>query len=655
MKNTRKIGIVSGIVLLSLIMFSGLGWITFRFWPTKEVSAQTTLVQQQTEVDTSLKDITGTFHDPQVIVNPYKISPLTALVMFKTDQPEAVTVSIEGKDKLTSFVHKFPATTEHRLPIYGLYAGKENKVIMYYGEEINELSIKTGPLPADMPKVLNITKDTEKLTDDLYFMTGSAANARTMAFDVNGDVRWWLDGKFSWEMKRLANGNLLLGGNRLMAKPYYMANMYEMNLLGKIYQEYLIPGGYHHDYYEMKNGNLVIAVNNITRQTGTTVEDTIVELDRKTGKIVKTIDLSEILPRDEGKSLDWSAGDWFHNNSVDLNEATGELILSGRHQDSVVNIDYSSGKLNYIIGSPDSWSDKMKSYFFTPVGEPFEWQWEQHAATFLPNGDIMLFDNGTHRSKNKETALPANKNYSRAVIYRIDKSAKTIRQIWQYGKEHGSEYFSPYISDADYLGENHVLVHSGGVSYKDGVVQNGPASLAKSDTLNSFTTEVLNDEVIFEIKVNTNFYRAEKMPLYTDKDVSQDIKSAKTLGQLAESAKQRWEMPRFSVRPLNQTYRDADVTFAKESERLIIKGKFHENDVVQLVLTNGTDTWRHRVALKSEVFSNAACIDITGDIEPEGERVEVEHYFNSTGLSGNYDIYLQFNGKIYQTGYHVKF
>ena len=30
----------------------------------------------------------------------------------------------------------------------------------------------------------------------------------------------------------------------------------------------------------------------------------------------------------------------------------------------------------------------------------------------------------------------------------------TIEQIWEYGKKRGSEFYSPYISDVDYCGNN---------------------------------------------------------------------------------------------------------------------------------------------------------------------------------------------------------
>lgn len=95
----------------------------------------------------------------------------------------------------------------------------------------------------------------------------------------------------------------------------------------------------------------------------------------------------------------------------------------------------------------------------------------------LPNGDIFILDNGNNRSKIKEEYISADDNYTRGVIYRIDTENMTIEEVWQYGKERGSDFYSPYISDVDYLGENHYLVHSGGIGKKDGKALNIPATL----------------------------------------------------------------------------------------------------------------------------------------------------------------------------------
>ena len=62
-------------------------------------------------------------------------------------------------------------------------------------------------------------------------------------------------------------------------------------MLGKIYNEYSLEGGYHHDAYEMKYGNLLILTNDLSSAS---FADYIVELDRSTGKVVKEWKLKEI-------------------------------------------------------------------------------------------------------------------------------------------------------------------------------------------------------------------------------------------------------------------------------------------------------------------------------------------------------------------------
>ena len=180
-----------------------------------------------------------------------------------------------------------------------------------------------------------------------------------------------------------------------------------MDLLGHIDAEYSVPGGYHHDLDQLPDGNFLIASDDFS---GSTVEDVIVEVDRQTGAVVKSFDLKTILPQDQGKSLNWTAKDWFHNNSVDYNPVQNTLTVSGRHQDAVAVIDYDTQELIAIIGSPDGWQEEMQQYFLTPEGENFEWQWAQHAATWLDDRHIMMFDNGMYRSKTEENAMAAEDN-----------------------------------------------------------------------------------------------------------------------------------------------------------------------------------------------------------------------------------------------------
>ena len=307
----------------------------------------------------------------------------------------------------------------------------------------------------------------------------------------------------------------MLSTNRLVNPPYYMSGLVEMDLLGKVYYEYSIPGGYHHDYFELPDGNLIVASDNFENGT---VEDFIVEIDRDTGKIVKEIDLTKILPIKEGGNKNYQTEyDWFHNNSVWFDEKTNSLTLSGRHTDSIVNIDYETLEINWIVGSKENWSKKYHKYFFTPVGN-LEWQYAQHAAMILPNGDLFVFDNGNNKSKKTDNIISASDNYSRGVIYRLNLDEMTIKQIYQYGKELGSSFYSPYISDVDYIDSNHYLIHSGGISSYKGVPNNEPAGLSKVDALNSITVEVKDNKEIFKLVLPSNYYRAEKMPLYSNNE-----------------------------------------------------------------------------------------------------------------------------------------
>ena len=380
------------------------------------------LRSQQQELEKGFKSKGYTLENPNIIVDPYNNSPLTALVIFETEENLSPTVTIEGEDELTTYTHEFEQEKIHYLPIYG---------------------------SEDFILPTSIEKEESKLTNDLYFFTPSS-DGYTCAYDTNGDVRWYLTNTATWEINRLKNGHLLVSTERLVNSPYYLTGLYEMDILGKIYVEYSLPGGYHHDYYEMPNGNLLVASDDFQSEEGT-VEDYIVELDRDTGNIVKEIDLKDILNMEDGQSENWVEYDWFHNNSVWYDEKTNSITLSGRHQDAVINIDYETEELNWIIGDPTNWSEEYQKYFFTPVGDDFEWQWSQHAAMITPEGYVFLFDNGNNKSKNKEEYVSAEDSYSRGVMYKISTEDMKIEQIWEYGKERGSEFYSPYISEVSLI------------------------------------------------------------------------------------------------------------------------------------------------------------------------------------------------------------
>ena len=652
MKKKKRLIIVPIIILIILFVLIILN---SKSTNKKLLKDTKSLVTLQSEYEKDFKTNGYKIENLNIIIDPYKSSPLTALILFETKNDVTPKVTVVGKDNNTTITHTFQNTTKHYLSIYGLYPDYENKVIIEYkekGKQIKkEVTIKTDKLPDDFPLPTSVNSKKEELGTEFYFYTPSS-KGYSCAYDMNGDVRWYLTHYAIWDNTRLKNGNMLVSTERLINTPYYMTGLYEIDMFGKIYKEYSLPGGYHHDYYEMPNGNLLVATDDFDNKYGT-VEDYIVELDRKNGKIVNKIDLKNILKMTDGKSENWTSYDWFHNNSVWYDEKTNSITLSGRHQDAVINIDYNTKKLNWIIGDSKNWSKDYQKYFFKKVGENFEWQWSQHAAMITKDGYVFLFDNGNNKSKIKDNYVPADKSYSRGVMYKINKKNMTIEQIWEYGKERGSDFYSPYISDVDYLGKNHYIVHSGGIVKENGKPSNQPAGLSTGNiALKSDTVELLNDKVIFELVLPTNNYRVEKMNIYNDTKL--ELGKAKRVGTLGKtkvtSKKYGIINNTKNIKSIEKKY---NIKLTKEEDRLVFSGRFKRKNNVNIILYKNLKSNYYNVKVSKHPYT-ALCVDIFTE-EENKNGINITKYINKEGLKGKYSIYIEIDGVIYQTKEYVKF
>lgn len=602
--------------------------------------------------------------NPLVKLNPYIYCPLTAIIMFQTPVSTEVSITVLGKERAGNIKHTFPAEKNHILPVYGLYPDYENKVVIRTATGlVNTISIITGPTVKDVHQASKIETTAEYMGDNFMFLT-TAMDSLPVGYDYNGDIRWYATVNFNFDLKRMANGHLLVGTERLVEMPYYTTGLYEMEFSGKIFREYRCPiGGYHHDQFLMEDGNILM----LTYEAGSgTVEDICVLLDKDTGEILRKWDYKTCLPQYPiAGSGSQDKEDWFHNNAVWYDKCTNTLTLSGRHQDAVINIDYDldengNCKLNWIIGDSEGWPADMQKYFFKPVGdlENFDWQYEQHACVVLPDGDVMLFDNGHFRSKISENRIPNSQNFSRGVRYKIDTNKMEIEQVWQYGKERGVEFFSPYICNVEYYDEGHYMVHSGGIGYEDGKTCEGMAvilCMTPSDhtyTFNSITCELIHDEVKYELHVPANCYRAEKMPIYYANE-SFEAGKGQILGHLKETPvtniKIRGEETGILVPDMYQ------VKIKEELDRIMVQGQFNENTLVQILL-HGFDgkLLRYAVDTRNKEFQ-AMCV---GTFQKSNSK-EVDTFINKTGLSGSYIIELlieteESEYKIYQTGVTIE-
>lgn len=591
-----------------------------------------------------------TLDEPYVVPNPYLINPLCALVMFKTSDAVAPTITVRGKRyAMEDLSHTFPAATTHRLPILGLYEDFVNTVVISLPDgSSNQITIPTGKLPPGVGRCQSISTSADYLQDNFIFLS-PAHISLPAAYDYKGDIRWMLTEITLFDLKRARNGNILNGSSRFCRMPYYTAGLNEINLLGKIYKEYRLPGNYHHDHFEMEDGNLLILTQDFHRDT---VEDMCVLVDRETGEILKSWDYTTFLPQDVGGSGSQDEHDWFHNNSVWYDKKTNSLTFSGRHQDIIANIDYDKGTLNWIIGDPEGWPREMvEKYFFTPVGDPenFDWQYEQHAALITPEGDVMCFDNGQFRSKKKENYIKNQDNFSRAVRYRIDTEKMEIEQVWQYGKERGQRFFSSYISNVEYYADGHYMIHSGGIGLENGKACDllPPIALLTGIPceMRSITVEQKDGVVLYEMETDGNFYRAEKLPLYHDGE-NAAFGEGKLVGNLDVT-------PEFDTVPETETISaqpDAwhNVTIEEDEDRFVFHGKFEQGTLVMLCL-EGEETSHHYFVSTALHPFLAMC----SGAFLENDQRDVKMNISKIGLSGKLNIKLIINDKKYDTGVSV--
>lgn len=473
------------------------------------------------------------FEKPLVVVNPYSLSPLSAVVGFDTDQETRIDVTIKGKDANGDISHSFEElSTRHLLPIYGLYAGTENTVqitaVDQSGkEQVSTLSISTEALPDDISKVDVKVAEPEKMADGLTFFDCPHINGNyCLAIDANGDIRWFINDKSlngSVMLTHLKNGNFLIPSGDVIPDTYNnLSCVHEITPLGKLVRTYSIYG-IHHDIREKADGNLIFAA---SREGAESQNDYIVEVDRETGEKVRDWNLMEIIPMtayDTQPPYSGGLSNWLHNNAVWYIEDEDAFIISGRHQNMVMKFDAATKEIRWILSATvGELNEKLRPYLLKPVGEEFEYPTSQHAAMQTPEGDLMLFDNRNFEEQNEDGTLNQELLYSRAVRYEINEEDMTVRQVWQYGKERGAEIFSSFISDVDYLGEDHYLIDFGGMyKLEDGSSYDHVLSSKeeKNSAMKQATViELVDDEVVFEAllhgNANSNAYKAERKDIY---------------------------------------------------------------------------------------------------------------------------------------------
>jgi hypothetical protein len=111
---------------------------------------------------------------------------------------------------------------------------------------------------------------------------------------------------------------------------------------------------------------------------------------------------------------DLPAVDWLHANAVSWSPADQNLVLSLRHQDWVIKIDYAGGAGDgHIV-----WRLGQDGDFAVNSSDKSPWFSHQHNAHFIDDTTLIVFDNGNTRRASDPNA------HSRGQVWTLDENSQ---------------------------------------------------------------------------------------------------------------------------------------------------------------------------------------------------------------------------------------
>lgn len=383
-----------------------------------------------------------TFTDMLVILNPYEITPLTALALFVTKEPCKVKFTVKGIEKKKksgetlkgdSISGMTDMAQKHRVPVFGLYPDAENVVTLELmngqGEvlEKRKITVRTEPLPAKLRKMVKVKKRKKASRAGLIFVYGGET-PRPYAFDSQGVIRYYLNRKpRGYGLHPMANGRFLFADKNILAPNYanpHTTQVYEMDLFGRTFHVYNIKNGLHHDAFEMEEGGNYLAAGSSLLGYN---EDTVIEIDRETGEQVREFNVASVFDETYKDSIDWA-----HINTVSYNPENKCALICCRNLHTVAEIDWESGGLKWILCHPDFWKGtSMEEKVLKPVGE-VQWHYQAHAAYELSDNldgnpdtrHFIIYDNHWHKRRSVPFFDGDDASYVR--IYTINEKEMTV-------------------------------------------------------------------------------------------------------------------------------------------------------------------------------------------------------------------------------------
>ncbi len=474
---------------------------------TSQIPTEDSLIAQTKEIEEEIQAEleTGAYswEEPLILNNPYKLSPLTGLILFETEEPCGVRVTVKGKEGAYDLTGEFQEATMHRVPVVGLYPSYDNRILLELldqkGKTIKQQEITMTT--SGLPELLNDAVKVEVASGETAYGLTMVYGQKTQypyAFDGAGEIRWYLEKETGDSgLFALSNQHFVMqdktGYTPSILKPQ-ATNLLELDYLGRCYTEYYVANGTHHEIIEKEpGGNLLVLSSSLDGH----VEDLILELDRGSGEVVNSLNLAEIFGETYVNKIDWA-----HMNTVSYQPEDDTILISPRNLHSAMKINWTTHELEWILGDPEFWSGTgFEDYVLQPT-EQFYWHYQQHAVYQVEDDldqdpdtiHISMFDNHVKSSRKVESYDKRKDSYLK--IYTVNEAQKTVSLEKEFAVQR-----SKITSNAVYDGESGHLFGMCGWLLKDNQKRFGKI----------YEFDYETGEIVRRYSLKYRFYRAMEM------------------------------------------------------------------------------------------------------------------------------------------------
>jgi hypothetical protein len=355
------------------------------------------------------------------------------------------------------------------MPVLGLAPGSHYRLVAQEcgdpaGARSDTVTANTGNLPPDLANVdLGVTGDAPEGLVLLPLRLDSTGYL--VAFDGSGALRWYRQveirpGDLLGDIAQLSNGDFtIFVGQTPGWYPSY-GRYYQLGPTGDLTATYTAPAPYYTDNHEMLITFAGPAVQYVHLFGYDIRQVDLSSLGGPTDARVAGHQIVRFTPTGRVDFL-WNAwdhlslDDWYepplpgpgttsidfdHPNSLDI-DRDGNYVVSWRTLGEVTKIDSRDGRILWRLGG--------RNNMFTFVNDAFGGFSAQHDARVLPNGNLLLYDNGWRH----------NPPETRIVEYELDTTAMTATLVWEFRRT--PPVFTPIVGAAQRLQNGNTFIAYG--------------------------------------------------------------------------------------------------------------------------------------------------------------------------------------------------